>query len=81
MPAPPAGVEEVVLQCKQVLGAARSQGVRERRRRRRQRHGGPTQKEGNTNPNAQTDEEWEWEQRQSGRSWAQLHDHKQYFCH
>jgi len=33
------GAEEVVLQGKQVLGAVRSQGLRERKRRRRQWHG------------------------------------------
>lgn len=36
---------------------------------------------GTTCPNAKTDEEWEGKQKQRGRSWAQLHDHKQYFCH
>lgn len=34
LPAPPAGAEEVVLQDKQVLGAAKSHGAREKRRRR-----------------------------------------------
>jgi len=36
------GAEEVVLQGKQVLGAVRSQGLRERKRRRRQWHGSAT---------------------------------------
>lgn len=42
MPAPPVGAEELVLQGKQVLGAVRSQGLRERKRRRRQWYGSTT---------------------------------------